>query len=144
MPPEKVRGRWSMVLDAAEQPVVCGQFRGTAVFGSTTLSSGQNFYDVYVGKLGALDGIPPWELDELLLYANPNQGSFRIKVPTGLRNEVDLLLSVFDSSGRLVRARQLDMSGGDPRMDVSGVAPGLYKVTLSKGDRVYHGSMVVE
>ncbi|MBK9274342.1 MAG: T9SS type A sorting domain-containing protein [Flavobacteriales bacterium] len=142
--PGPVRGRWSMVLDAAEQPVVCGQFRGTAVFGSTTFSSGQNFYDVYVGKLDALDGIPPWEVDELLLYANPNQGSFRIKVPTGLRNEVDLLLSVFDSSGRLVRARQLDMSSGDPRMDVSGVAPGLYKVTLSKGDRVYHGSMVVE
>ncbi|MBK9274341.1 MAG: T9SS type A sorting domain-containing protein [Flavobacteriales bacterium] len=142
--PGPEHGSWSLVLDAAEQPVVCGQFRGTAVFGSTTLSSGQNFYDVYVGKLDALDGIPPWEVDELLLYANPNQGSFRIKVPTGLRNEVDLLLSVFDSSGRLVRARQLDMSGGDPRMDVSGVAPGLYKVTLSKGDRVYHGSMVVE
>ncbi|HMQ76366.1 MAG TPA: T9SS type A sorting domain-containing protein, partial [Flavobacteriales bacterium] len=135
---------WSLVLDPDEQPVVCGQFRGTAWFDGMALVGNSLDQDVFIAKVNALDGIPPWELDELLLYANPNQGSFRIKVPTGLRNEVDLLLSVFDSSGRLVRARQLDMSGGDPRMDVSGVAPGLYKVTLSKGDRIYHGSMVVE
>ncbi len=65
-------------------------------------------------------------------------------VYTALLHEKDLLLSVYDSSGRLVRARQLDMSGDDPRMDVFGVGPGLYQVTLSKGDRVYHGRMVVE
>ena len=145
--PGPERGRWSMVLDAAEQPVICGQFRGTAVFGSTTLSSGGNNYDVYVGKLDALTGVGEQRAPEghdLLIYANPNQGSFRIKVPTALLREKDLLLSVYDSSGRLVRAQQLDMSGGDPRMDVFGVGPGLYQVTLSKGDRIYHGSMVVE
>ena len=81
---------------------------------------------------------------DLLIYANPNQGSFRIKVPTALRNERDLVLSVHDNSGRLVRAQQLDMSGEDPGMDVFGVGPGLYQVTLSKDDRIYHGSMLVE
>ena len=136
-----------MVLDGDEQPVICGQFRGTAVFGSTTLSSGGNNYDVYVGKLDALTGVNSPRAPEghdLLIYANPNQGSFRIKVPTALRNERDLMLSVHDNSGRLVRAQQLDMSGEDPGMDVFGVGPGLYQVTLSKDDRIYHGSMVVE
>lgn len=145
--PGPERGRWSLVLDAAEQPVVCGQFRGTAVFGSTTLSSGGNNYDVYVGKLDALTGVNDPRAPEghdLLIYANPNQGSFRIKVPTALKNERDLVLSVYDNSGRLVRAQQLDMSGEDPRMDVFGMGPGLYQVTLSKDDRIYHGSMVVE
>ena len=145
--PGPERGRWSLVLDATEQPVVCGQFRGTAVFGSTTLSSGGNNYDVYVGKLDALTGVNEPRAPEghdLLIYANPNQGSFRIKVPTALRNERDLVLSVYDNSGRLVRAQQLDMSGEDPRMDVFGMGPGLYQVTLSKDDRIYHGSMVVE
>ncbi len=145
--PGPEHGSWSLVLDGAEQPVVCGQFRGTAAIGSTTLSSGGNNYDVYVGRLDALTGVGEQRAPEghdLLIYANPNQGSFRIKVPTALLREKDLLLSVYDSSGRLVRAQQLDMSGGDPRMDVFGVGPGLYQVTLSKGDRIYHGSMVVE
>ena len=145
--PTPAANRWSIVLDTNEQPVICGQFLGTVAFTSTTLSTSGNEYDVYVGKLDALTGVNDPRAPEghdLLIYANPNQGSFRIKVPTALQNERDLVLSVYDNSGRLVRAQQLDMSGEDPRMDVFGVGPGLYTVTLSKDDRIYHGSMVVE
>ena len=111
---------------------------------NTRLDGVNGKLDEVKGKLDALKGVSIWNADELLIYANPNQGSFWIKVPAGVRNEPDLLLSVYDNSGRLVRAQQLNRDSGDPRMDVVGLRPGLYIVTLSGGERTYHESMVVE
>lgn len=105
------------------------------------------FDDVIFAKHDNVLGIGSFreaENNELIIYANPNTGSFRVKVPDALLHEQDLLLSIFDASGKLIRAQGLDMNDERPRLDLYDVAKGLYTVTLSKGEKSYHGSMVVE
>lgn len=103
--------------------------------------------DIIVAKHELLTSTPqPMVVqdDGLQIYANPNRGSFRLRLPTALANAPELLLRIYNSSGQLVREQQLDMSEERPRMDVWDVGPGLYNVTVTNGRRTYSGSMVVE
>lgn len=105
------------------------------------------FSDVVFAKHDKITGMGDFKSDEndaLIIYANPNNGSFRIKVPDPFLHEQGLLLSVYDNTGRLVRMQTLNMQEEHPRMDIWDVGKGLYTVTLAKGDRTYSGSMVVE
>lgn len=103
--------------------------------------------DIIVAKDDKITGISEFksaETEALVIYANPNQGSFRVKIPDAFLHEHDLILSVYDNAGRMVRMQSLNMQEEHPRMDVFDVGKGLYTVTLAKGDRSYSGSMVVE
>ena len=81
--------------------------------------------------------------EQLLIYANPNNGSFRVQVPDALVHERQLVLSIHDGSGRLVYQSPLSMTGTEPQLDLQHITPGLYQVTLGNAKRAYHGSMVV-
>lgn len=105
------------------------------------------YNDIVLAKHDKIAGIGEFrsaENDALVIYANPNQGSFRVKIPDAFLHERDLILSVFDNSGRMVRMQSLNMQDEHPRMDVFDVGKGLYTVTLTKGNRSYSGTMVVE
>lgn len=140
------------VLDGSNGVYVSAMFppdnspTGNIGIGGSSYSS-YGWQDGLFAKHDVITGIAiPKSIEntELIIYANPNNGSFRIKVPDALLHENDLLLSIFDASGRLVRAQGLRMNAPHPRLDLYDVGKGYYTVTLGKGDRTYSGSMVVE
>lgn len=132
--------------------VVCGRFpgpltpTGSITLGNETFQS-HGFEDVFLAKHDLLTSIPqPMapEGDRLEIYANPNRGSFRLRLPSALANERQLQLRIYDGTGHLVIEQQLQLDEERPRMDVWDVAPGFYMVTVSNGKRTYSGNMVVE
>ncbi|MEO8734894.1 MAG: T9SS type A sorting domain-containing protein, partial [Flavobacteriales bacterium] len=102
--------------------------------------------DVLLAKCDLSLGVQSLSLngnDGLSIYANPNQGSFKIDVPDALVNSPNLELRIYDATGRLVLVQPM---GGDdhPQFNLFDIGSGFYAVTLSNGQRVYHGNMVVE
>lgn len=138
-------------ISAADGLFISGRFATTPPYDSITIGgytyTTQGWSDAFLAKHDLILGIAtPNNLNDehLLIYANPNSGSFRIQVPEALLHEQGLLLSVYDSAGHLVRMQSLNMQEEHPGMDIRDVGKGLYTVTLAKGDRGYSGSMVVE
>jgi type IX secretion system substrate protein len=80
----------------------------------------------------------------LVIYANPNKGSFRLKLPDDFKNEKNLTLSIFDNSGKLIRQQSLNMNDEHPKLDIFGEGKGTYNVTLSNGKKAYNGKMIFE
>jgi len=84
------------------------------------------------------------QADGLHIYANPNRGSFQVQLPDAFTHSRNLVLHVYDSTGRMVLEQQLDMRGEPAHMDVFDAVPGLYNVTVTDGHSTCSGSMVVE
>lgn len=113
--------------------------------GTTFTSRGDA--DVVLAKHDMITGVGSnrsVESDALIIYANPNRGSFNMELPTCFNHERSLVLRVYDGTGNLVLDRALDATGSAPGADVFDAAPGLYHVTLTNGSRTFSGSMVVE
>jgi hypothetical protein len=120
------------------------QFNTNTFAGESVTSYG--FEDVLLAKLDLSLGVQSLTVDGndgLSIYANPNQGSFQIQVPDGLVNSPHLELRIYDATGRLVLAQPMGAED-HPQFDLYGIGSGFYAVTLSNGQRVYHGNMVVE
>jgi hypothetical protein len=82
--------------------------------------------------------------NSLVIYANPNKGSFRLIVPDDFQHEKNLQLNIFDGHGKLIKQQTLNLAEQRPKMDIFNQASGTYVVTLSNGRKTYSGSMVVE
>ncbi|MBK9194013.1 MAG: hypothetical protein IPO17_03305 [Flavobacteriales bacterium] len=108
---------------------------------------GYDFSDVLLGKHSLNVGVGSFRAAEnnaLEIYANPNNGSFRLRIPDAFAHEQQLQLAVYDGACRMVAQQPLVLDSDAPRLDLYGIGAGLYNVTLSNGERAYHGSMVVE
>jgi hypothetical protein len=119
---------------------------GTTTFAGESVTS-YGFEDVLLAKLDLALGVQSLVLDgndALHIYANPNQGSFQVQVPDALVNAPHLDLKIYDATGRLVLAQSIGSGDEHPQFDLYGIGAGFYAVTLSNGQRVYHGNMVVE
>ncbi len=120
------------------------QFSTINFAGESVTSHG--WEDVLLAKCDLSLGVQSLSLNEndgLSIYANPNQGSFKIDVPDALVNSPHLELRIYDATGRLVLVQP--MGGEDhPQFNLLDIGSGFYAVTLSNGQRVYHGNMVVE
>ncbi len=92
---------------------------GNALPATTTVP----LFDYRPGVLGVRDGAS--ELT-VILYPNPSAGEFQLRTE-GFAERYDV--SIFDVSGRLVRAQRGSTDG--QRFDVSLLAPGIYTVQLS-------------
>ncbi len=121
---------------------------------SATLSIGnQNFTnygwaDIVFAKHDLITGISEGNhfdnSNELIIYANPNKGSFRLKIPEDFKFENELILSIFDFNGKLIRQKSLTVNESDQKLDIFGEASGIYNVTLTNGKKYYYGKMIVE
>jgi hypothetical protein len=80
----------------------------------------------------------------LVIYANPNKGSFRVKIPAGFANAKDLVLSIYDMKGKLIGKQAISLHEENPAINIYGQPAGSYAITLSDGGRSYRGKMVVE
>jgi hypothetical protein len=109
----------------------------------TTKGWSDSFIAVHDGSVGVSSLHAP-EQSSLQIYANPNNGSFRLVLPEAIANATELQLRIFDRTGQLVKEQTLGREERRPRMDVFDVGAGLYVVTVTDGQRTYSGTMVVE
>lgn len=82
--------------------------------------------------------------NQLVIYANPNKGSFRIKVPEDFESDRNLVLDIFDVTGKHIKKQNISYDLQNSTTDIFNAAPGTYNVTLSNGKKVYYGRMIVE
>ena len=131
--------------------VVCGLFPGLSTpFGSISIGdetyTSRGYGDIVLARSSLPTSVAPKSSmdDRLLIYANPNQGSFRIVMPEGLRYASNLLLRVYDATGRAIHQQKLDIGDERPKVDLFGVSPGFYMVTIGNGQQSYGGNLVVQ
>ncbi len=138
-----------MSLEETENAIyICSatQQFGNSTYGGETYTT-YGFEDVLLAKHDLALGVSTMQgqgNEQLVIYANPNQGTFRIKVPDAFLHRSGLQLKVIDSAGRIVHDQTLNLQGESPRMDLFNVSAGYYLVTLGNSERTYSGHMVVE
>lgn len=80
---------------------------------------------------------------EMFIYPSPNNGLWWADIPQRSRGMEKLLFSAYDTFGRLVS--QSVLAAASPvRIDMRGVAPGLYMVDFHDGTARYRGYTMVE
>ena len=65
-------------------------------------------------------------------------------MPDDFVNEENLVLCVYDNTGKLIQRQTLVMEGDKIRLSLEAEAKGVYTATLSDGKRVYAGRIVFE
>jgi len=124
-----------------------GLASGSITLGSQTFTN-YGWEDIIFAKHDMLTAIDHIERNtnknELVIYANPNNGSFRLKIPDDFVNEKKLTLRIFDGAGKLIHEKEITLNEEHPKMDIFGEAKGIYSVTLSNQRKVYSGKMIVE
>jgi hypothetical protein len=131
---------------------ITGQFppfpadTGTIIIGNNTFSS-FGYKDIILAKHALLTGINEVKRpgnNSLIIYANPNKGSFRVIVPDDFINEKSLVLNIYDNKGKLIKSQNLQLNDARPTIDIYGVVPGEYSIIVSNGRKSYSGKMIVE
>ena len=83
-------------------PVIVGKFSGTVSIGSFSFTS-YGSDDIFVSKCNQITGIEDRRhspADQLIIYANPNEGRCTITIPEEFMNEKNLTLRIYDSKGK--------------------------------------------
>jgi hypothetical protein len=81
--------------------------------------------------------------NEVNLYPNPNTGLFRISIP-GESSGSELLLSVYDISGREIRKIQLNPEQENHETDLRDLNNGLYMIRVIKDKEVIYTGKVLK
>lgn len=115
---------------------------GSMIIGNNTFTS-YGFEDIIFAKHELITGKRP-DINKVLIYPNPNNGSFSVIVPIDLVNEENLVMSMYDNLGKLILKRLIAFNEWNPRINISGQATGLYFITVSNGRKTYSGKMIVE
>ncbi len=138
----------NIITDSNNSVIVGGQFINNTVIGSTNLQSTNSINpDVFIAKSASITGLGGdghRVNNNLLIYANPMEGKCTISVPDELLNEAHLVLSIFDSNGKLIQQRELERFEGKVRLNLEAEAKGVYTAVLSSGSKSYSGKIVFE
>jgi hypothetical protein len=127
-------------------PIVCGRFKGFVNIGSNSFTS-YGDYDGFIGKLDAFTGITNLDKlrnNQLIIYANPNNGRCNVKIPDDLIHENNLVLQIFDNNERLIQQKTLQIQEGKIKVNLEEEAKGVYGVILSNGRISYTGKIIFE
>ncbi len=140
-------GGFNSAVDNSGSVYCAGVFFNTVTIGSTSMTAllGQ---DIYLAKIDAITGIVGVEgrmaNSQLLIYANPNAGKCNITVPDEFVNEKNLVLSIYDNTGKLIQQKTLEMNDGNIKLNLEQEAKGVYNVVLSNKKKSYNGKIVFE
>lgn len=126
---------------------VAGTFRNTGTFGSISISS-YGISDIFLANLNAITGSGGGNertyKNQLIIYANPNKGSFRVQLPDAITDLRGALLTVCDVQGKEVERFNLENTDENPQLEINNATSGFYTVRLVKGKQVFNGKLVVE
>ena len=88
-------------------------------------------------------GIQNFGLQNLVLYPNPNKGSFNIKFDSASGNDINI--SVFDIRGRAIFGKTFQNTGAfDQNVNLENIQSGVYLLTVADGQRKETKKIVVE
>ena len=136
----------SVAIDINGFPIVSGTFyESIQVQGITYTSWGQR--DAFIGRMDKITGIAnEARMDDngLVIYANPNDGSFRIRVPASLSTLKGARLTVYDSKGSLVEQFIFDSHAEAPIVRLHNAMPGQYVLRLEQDGRVFSGRLIMK
>jgi len=94
---------------------------------------------VYVLAYNSIEGLTA---DEFSVYPNPNNGQFMIEM--NLVEKQDVILSIFNSNGQLVRELKFDDIDNFARaIDMNNVAEGLYHIRINAGGKMFNSQVVI-
>ncbi len=136
----------AIVIDNNNNPIVSGTFVNAINIGNTSFTCNDT-YDAFIAKHDAITGIPDPRRttnNQLFIHANPNEGKCNITVPDEFAHEKNLVLSIYNSSGKLIQQKKLEMSEGKIKLNLEAEAKGLYNAVLSNGTKSYSGKIVFE
>jgi hypothetical protein len=136
----------SVEVDSNGEIIIAGGFVNTINIGPTSLTS-YGGGDMFFAKSDAITGIGGREANpnnQLIIYANPNQGKCNITVPDDFVNEKNLTLSIYDNAGKLIQQKVLEMNDGKIKLNLEEEAKGAYNVTLSNKKKSYNGKIIFE
>jgi len=123
------------------------------LFGSTTIDGVPYSYygdpsDLFVAKGDAPIGIETYNerktVNTLHIYANPNKGTCNITIPDELLNEQNLVLTIYDVSGKIIQQQQVQIEQEKIKINLEAEAKGIYNVTLGNAKKMYNGKIVFE
>ena len=139
----------AVTADVGGRCYVTGGVKDTTNFGSTVLISlAGNKPNIFTAKTDMIiTGINEKKQstnNQLIIYANPNEGKCNITVPDEFLNDNNLTLSIFDNSGKLIQQKKLEMSENKIKLDLDAEAKGIYTAILSNGKKSYSGKIVFE
>lgn len=143
-PSEAVAGS---VAVAGDDIILSAPYHGSVAFGPVILPQQNNVLLAKLDTLTGYTGVGPAFTslqEELLIRANPNNGLCTVQLPTHLRFTNDLLLSIFDQTGRLVQRVPVTMGHAGVEVDIQAQAKGIYQVELGDGRQRYTGRIVFE
>jgi hypothetical protein len=117
---------------------------GTLNIGNESFSS-FGYQDIVLAKHNLLMGVlkSPEYNNSLIIYANPNKGSFRLIIPDDFLHKKSLTLTISNCSGKVIRNQTLNLDLEPLKIDIYGFISGSYYVTLSDGIKTYQGKMIV-
>ena len=121
-------------------------YNGSTSFGSISVTS-YGSSDMFLANLSAITGSGGNERarnNQLIIYANPNKGSFKIKLPDAITDLTGAILIVYDVQGKEVARFNLEQTSDHPQLEINNAIAGLYTVRLVKGKQVFNGKLVVE
>ncbi len=128
------------------QLYVAGTFHNTATFGPISIPS-YGSSDIFLANLNAITGSGGGERlfnNQLIIYANPNKGSFRVQLPDVLTDLRGSVLTVYDLQGKEIARFDLMNKEENPQLEINNATSGFYTVRLVKDNKVFTGKLVVE
>ncbi len=140
-------GAFGSVALSGDDIVLSAPYSGTVAFGPAVLPATNSVMLAKLDTLTGYTGIGPTGMllqEDLLIYANPNNGLCTVQLPTHLRFTNGLLLSIFDQTGQLVQRVPVTVGNAGVEVDIQAQAKGLYHVELGDGRQRYTGKIVFE
>ena len=139
-------GRIGLVTLRDGSPVLACPFTFTIDLGNDHVLTGAA--DIFVAKLGLITSVQSYALPggggQLLIYANPNQGTCSIDLPPELLHEQGLVLRILDAQGQVVQEGPLNITEGTVHLDIRAQAAGTYMAEVVSGTTRYTGRIVFE
>jgi hypothetical protein len=105
------------------------------------------FGGVFIAKHDVITGIEGEgriASNQLIIYANPNDGKCNITIPDVFQREKNLTLSIFDNNGKLIQQIPVQFNENKIKLNLESEAKGVYNVTLSNGTKNYSGKIIFE
>ncbi|MBA3285452.1 MAG: T9SS type A sorting domain-containing protein [Nitrosopumilus sp.] len=136
----------SVVTDNSDNPICAGGFQNTVTIGTSTFTS-NGYFDIFLAKSDVFTGIDTIGRNannQLLIYANPNQGKCTITVPDDFLHEKNLTLSIYDNAGKRIQQKTFEMNDGKIKLNLEAEAKGVYNVTLTNGKKWFSGRIIFE
>lgn len=137
---------FSVMLDKNNIPIVSGRYYNTVTIGNTSYTANGS-PNAFIAKHDAITGIKyntKSSNTQLFIHANPNEGKCNITIPDDFLHEQNLVLSIYNSNGKLIQQKNLEMNQNKIKINLEAQAKGLYNAVLSNGTKSYSGKIVFE